>query len=411
MSIEEIKRRISFGTTEEKEELRDYFKKYGNTYEKEVEVHEILVSTLLQLSKEERILLSGIIGYPVFLRIALYPKIRHCFPLLQDGAALLLFDEQQNVLVQQRMDNGKFGFSGGCQELGEELLAVAIRECYEETGLLLDKNKSIAVCEVSGLSRKNSYPNGDVVINNTALYVGYLEDCTGILRKDYESKQVFFQPISFLEQLPEEQKHEKDFIQLCKKFIEGDSPFLSQPILEDLPLPLQGNLSFVDYLFSLQPQERIVFAKQMGYSEFLMASLDERIRDIFPHFVDKSVFLSLKDDSVLLMEHNGVYSVPQCVQSVGESFENLLVSSFAIPIENLRFVVRMSGMEMYMEDENSFVNAMLYDSIVSLEESFSLKYYPISEVKNLLSEEDRKYIDTYLSFQKDNPKKLVRESF
>lgn len=121
MNLEEIKRIIYNGNEEDKGRLRDYFKKYGNTYDKEVEVHEILVDTILNLNKEEVIKLSGIIGYPVFLRICLKPKIRHRFPLLQDGASLILFDEEGRVLTQQRMDNGKFGFSGGCQELGEDL--------------------------------------------------------------------------------------------------------------------------------------------------------------------------------------------------------------------------------------------------------------------------------------------------
>lgn len=409
MTVEEIKRIIYFGTQKEKDVLRDYFKKYGNTYEKEVEVHEILVSTLLKLSKKERILLSTIIGYPVFLRIALYPKIRHCFPLLQDGASLILLDDSQNILVQQRMDNGKFGFSGGCQELGEELADVAIRECYEETGLLLDKNKMISVCEVSGLSRKNCYPNGDVVVNNTALYIGYLHDCTGALRKDYESKQVFFKPISFLENLPEEQKHEKDFIQLCKLFLEGENTFLPQPFLDDVSLPLQGTLSFVDYLSSLQSQEALFLAKKMGYQEFLMAFLDERIRDIFPHFVDKSVFVSVKEDSVLLQEVNGQYFLPKYIQSVGESFENILVSSLGVSINDLRFVVRLSGEKMYMEETNSFINAMVYDSIVPLEESASFQYYPISAVLSSLTEEDKKYMDAYLSLRHDE-KKLIKET-
>lgn len=191
MDIDEIKRIIYSGTDLDKTSLRDYFKKYGNTLDKEIEVHEILVNVLLELNKTEIIMLSGIIGYPVFLRICLLPKIRHRFPLLQDGASLILLDNENNILVQQRMDNGKYGFSGGCQELGEELTDVSIRECYEETGLLLDKSKIINVCQVSGLSRRNSYPNGDVVVNNTALHIGYLDDCSGILRKDYESKQVF----------------------------------------------------------------------------------------------------------------------------------------------------------------------------------------------------------------------------
>lgn len=113
MQIEEIKRIIHNGKEVEKDNLRDYFKKYGNTYAKEEEIHEILVNVLLKLNKQERILLSTIIGYPVFLRICLMPKIRHKFPLLQDGVSLILLDLEGNVLVQQRMDNGKYGFSGG----------------------------------------------------------------------------------------------------------------------------------------------------------------------------------------------------------------------------------------------------------------------------------------------------------
>jgi len=83
MKIEEIRRIIHTGSEDEKVNLRDFFKKYGNTYDKELEVHEILVNTILQLNKDEVISLSGIIGYPVFLRICLMPKIRHKFPLLQ----------------------------------------------------------------------------------------------------------------------------------------------------------------------------------------------------------------------------------------------------------------------------------------------------------------------------------------
>lgn len=395
MNIEEIKRITHNGSEEEKVSLRDYFKKYGNTYDKEVEVHEILVNTLLQLDKDEIIALSGIIGYPVFLRISLIPKIRHRFPLLQDGASLILLDEDNNILVQQRMDNGKYGFSGGCQELGEELTDVAIRECYEEAGLLLDKERIIDVCEVSGLSRRNSYPNGDVVVNNTALHIGYLSDCSGALRKDYESKQVFFKPLSFLDGLSDEEKHEKDFIEICRMYMNGEVPIIHQQLIPELELPEVGNMSFVDYLYLLSPEQSLVLAKKMGYLEFLNNSLDERIRDIFPRLVDKSVVMSVQEDRILVEEIDGKVMLPKRIQSVGESFEDLVASSFGISKEDIKLVFRMSGNKMYNRNTNEFINALVFEVTKELNETDTLSYRQVSEVIDKLSNEDKLYYEAY----------------
>lgn len=396
MTIEEIRGIIHSGSEEEKVVLRDYFKKYGNTYDKEVEVHEILVNTLLQLNKDEIVELSGIIGYPVFLRISLMPKIRHRFPLLQDGASLILLDNDNNILVQQRMDNGKYGFSGGCQELGEELTDVAIRECYEEAGLFLDKNKIIDVCEVSGLSRRNSYPNGDVVVNNTALHIGYVDDCSGELRKDYESKQVFFKPLSFLDSLSDEEKHEKDFIEICRMYMNGEAPIIHQELIPNIELPLQGDMNFVDYLYSLSPDEALVFAKRVGYQDFLNNSLDERIRDVFPRLVDKSVVMSLKDNSILVEEVNGKVMLPKRIQSVGESFEDLVATSFGISKDDMKLSLRMSGNKMYNRDTNEFINALVFEVNKEIEETDTLKYREVSEVIDLLSDEDKLYYQAYI---------------
>ena len=396
MKIEEIRRIIHTGSEDEKVNLRDFFKKYGNTYDKELEVHEILVNAILQLNKDEVISLSGIIGYPVFLRMCLIPKIRHRFPLLQDGASLILLDSDNNILVQQRMDNGKYGFSGGCQELREELTDVAIRECYEETGLLLDKNKIIDVCEVSGLSRRNSYPNGDVVVNNTALHIGYLEDCSGVLRKDYESKQVFFKPLSFLVELSDEEKHEKDFVEICKMYLNGEIPIIHQELIKNIELPSMENMSFEDYLYSLNPNEALIFAKRIGYEEFLKRSLDERVRDIFPHFVDKSVILSIKDNTILVEEIDGKVMIPKRIQSVGESFEDLVATSFNLSKNDIKLVLRMSGNKMYNKDDNEFINALVFDVSKELDETSTMKYRDISEVIELLSDEDKIYYYAYV---------------
>ncbi len=43
---------------------------------------------------------------------------------------------------------------------------------------------------VSGSSRKNSYPNGDVVYNNTVLYL--IKNYTGTLKWNKESKEMKF---------------------------------------------------------------------------------------------------------------------------------------------------------------------------------------------------------------------------
>lgn len=390
MNIDEVRRIIHTGNVLEKNNLRDYFKKYGNTFEKEEEVHEILVELLLKLDSEEIINLSGIIGYPVFLRICLMPKIRHKFPLLQDGASLIILDEYNDILVQQRMDNGKYGFSGGCQELGEELVDVAIRECMEETGLTLDKDKIIDVCEVSGLSRKNSYPNGDVVVNNTALYFGYLKDCTGSLRKDFESKQIFFKPLEFLENLDDSLKHEKDFIMICRMYLDGKVPSIVQEKLPELFVLPNENFEFDEYVASLNTEEIMALAKQMGYQKFLLSCIDERIKKIFPYLLDKSILINLKDEKILVEKVSSGYALPKRIQSVGESFIDVLSSSFNIDINNLELVTRVS-----FKDNNIFINGMVYETSLILEENNSLRYFDVSKVFDLLSLEDQKYLMAY----------------
>lgn len=333
------------------------------------------------------------------------PKIRHKFPLLQDGAALILLDDKNNVLVQQRKENGKYGFSGGCQELGEELTDVAIRECFEETGLLLDKDKTIEVCEISGLSRRNSYPNGDVVVNNTAFLIGQLKDCTGSLHKNYESIEVKFLSLSDLEKIPDEEKHEKDFIEVLKLYFAGNGERLKQPLIDMIDLPPKGSLDFVDYLASLTPEQALVLAKKMGYMNFLNASLDERIKDIFPHFVDKSILVTIKDNELLVTYDN---ALPKTIQSVGESFEDSLSSEYGLNSNNLKLEVRLSGNSWYVDHDNAFINGMIFSPIESIPSNEHLRYISMEEAMKLLSSEDLRYLEEYLSKTKSDQAKSLK---
>lgn len=79
-------------------------------------------------------------------------------------------------------------YQGGLQELGETFEEVAIRELYEETGLIVKKEELRLIQVVAGESRKNSYPNGDQVYNNTVLYCTNSYD--GKLSCDYEEESM-----------------------------------------------------------------------------------------------------------------------------------------------------------------------------------------------------------------------------
>lgn len=97
--------------------------------------------------------------------------IKHKFVLLQDGAAAIIVNDKGQILLQSRADNDRWGLPGGCQELGERFEDTVIREAKEETNLDVSEENLELIAIVSGNSRRNEYPNGDVVINNTALYM------------------------------------------------------------------------------------------------------------------------------------------------------------------------------------------------------------------------------------------------
>ncbi|MCR4581275.1 MAG: NUDIX domain-containing protein [Bacilli bacterium] len=155
--------------------------------------HEEFVELVKSLSEEELLYLSSNFGgYPVLFRMALDERICH-IPFIQTGAAIIIRNPQGQILLQERTDRNKWGLPGGCQDLGESLRDTAVREAYEETGIKLDPNEIILIDTLSGESRKNSYPNGDIVYNNTSLYLGdvSIEDASN-LKGDSETKRLQF---------------------------------------------------------------------------------------------------------------------------------------------------------------------------------------------------------------------------
>ena len=163
--------------------------------------HEEFVNLILSLDEQQLLELSAKYGgYPVLFRMALDDRISH-IPFIQTGAAIIIRNENGQILLQERTDRDKWGLPGGCQDLGEDLRITAVREAFEETGIKLDPNEIELIDTLSGESRKNSYPNGDIVYNNTSLYLAdvSMEDASN-LKGDSETKRLrFFNP----EEVPE----------------------------------------------------------------------------------------------------------------------------------------------------------------------------------------------------------------
>lgn len=155
--------------------------------------HEEFVKLVQSLNEEELLFLSSNYGgYPVLFRMSLDERICH-IPFIQTGAAIIIRNNSGQILLQERTDRNKWGLPGGCQDLGENLRDTAVREAYEETGIKINPNDIILIDTLSGESRKNSYPNGDIVYNNTSLYLASvsLEDASN-LKGDSETKRLKF---------------------------------------------------------------------------------------------------------------------------------------------------------------------------------------------------------------------------
>ena len=155
--------------------------------------HEEFVNLVLSLNEEELLELSANYGgYPVLFRMALDDRISH-IPFIQTGAAIIIRNEKGQILLQERTDRNKWGLPGGCQDLGEDLRNTAVREAYEETGIIINPNEIELIDTLSGSSRKNSYPNGDIVYNNTSLYLADVSmiDASN-LKGDSETKKLRF---------------------------------------------------------------------------------------------------------------------------------------------------------------------------------------------------------------------------
>lgn len=117
------------------------------------------------------------------LRNALQAQYRN-IPIFQNGSAIIVVNDRKEILMQRRANRNQWGLPGGLQELGETFEEVAVRELKEETGLQTSIQDLRLIGVVSGESRKNIYPNGDIVYNNTVLFEA--KRYSGTMSTDYQ---------------------------------------------------------------------------------------------------------------------------------------------------------------------------------------------------------------------------------
>jgi 8-oxo-dGTP pyrophosphatase MutT (NUDIX family) len=89
-------------------------------------------------------------------------------PVLMVGAAILVLDEHNRLLMMKRSDSGCWGLPGGATEPGEVVEEAAKRETFEEVYLEVGEMSLFGV--FSGPELYYKYPNGDEVYNVIVVY-------------------------------------------------------------------------------------------------------------------------------------------------------------------------------------------------------------------------------------------------
>ncbi len=95
-------------------------------------------------------------------------------PLQLPGTGVLVWrmnpEAQVEILLQLRSDHNKWGLLGGGLELGDSYKECAVRELYQESGLIASEEKLKLLNVYAGKEHVTVHPNGDIVHHTVVLY-------------------------------------------------------------------------------------------------------------------------------------------------------------------------------------------------------------------------------------------------
>ena len=122
-------------------------------------------------------------------------------PLVLPHAVVIIINNQNEILLEERADDGFFDFPGGGIDLKETAEEAAARELKEETSLITNRLELFKV--YSGEITHYVYFNGDEIYGVDCVYI--CRDYSGELKPQLsEVKRLFF---CSLDKMPEKMSH------------------------------------------------------------------------------------------------------------------------------------------------------------------------------------------------------------
>lgn len=113
------------------------------------------------------------------------------------AATAFVLDEEDNVLLIRRSDNGLWAIPGGGQDFGEYIAETAVRETLEETGIKIEITGLVGI--YTDPKHVMAYSNGEVRQQFSICFRG--KPIGGELHTSHESPQVRWVGKSELEDL------------------------------------------------------------------------------------------------------------------------------------------------------------------------------------------------------------------
>lgn len=138
--------------------------------------------------------------------------------ILSVGLSCLIVNENEEILLERRTDNGLYCIPGGGIDLYETVEEGLRREVKEETGLVLGEIKLFAIR--SGEKNIFRYPNGDVTHYVDLYFLSHIDShLQAIKTEDGESSELFFCPLT---QLPPKKAFLRGAYELIEKYKRND---------------------------------------------------------------------------------------------------------------------------------------------------------------------------------------------